>query len=82
MATATATKQYTVRSFVTVGGKTRFEVVNGETGRIAADVHTEATAIEHAAFLNAYHDEERDRDWIPGSRTNWWARNGGSDRQV
>lgn len=68
---------YTVHEVTISAGHVHFEVRNGRTGHVAMSTSDRANADLDARYRNLYDAPmEADADWTPGTRTNWWARNG------
>ena len=69
---------YTVGEVSTATGQLRYEVLNTRTGRVAMSTPDRDRADLEARYRNLYEAPgETDPDWIPGTNTNWWARNAG-----
>lgn len=74
----TTTATYTVVPTMTTAGTACYRVHNIRTNSMAASMPTEAKAQSWADFMNQQEsDPEVDADWVPGSNSNWWARNRG-----
>ena len=70
--------QYQVEQRTTSTGVNFWAAINTDTGNIAFSAPRKVDAERHAAFRNQYvESNEVDTDWVAGSASNWWARNGG-----
>ena len=77
--TETRTTQYEVEQLTTSTGVKFWAAINADTGNIAFSSPRQVDADRYAAFRNQYvESNEVDTDWVSGSSTNWWARNGGA----
>ena len=73
------TNQYQVEQRTTSTGVNFWAAVNAATGNIAFSSPRQMDAERYATFRNQYvESNEVDTDWVAGSVTNWWARNGGA----